>query len=58
VWLRRNKFGKLIEVTPDDAGDYRTLLLPDFILNVPILWQEDLPDIFAITERVRAMLQA
>ena len=42
--------------TPDANSFYRTPLLPDFALHVPTLWQDPLPDIFAVIDMVRAML--
>jgi len=38
-------------------GDYRTPLLPDFALNVPTLWQEQLPDAGEIVTMVDTMMQ-
>jgi Uma2 family endonuclease len=40
---------------PDADGYYHTPRLPHLALHVPTLWQETLPDIFAIGEAVRAM---
>lgn len=42
---------------PDADGYYRTPRLPHLALHVPTLWQEKLPDIFAIGEAVRAMVK-
>jgi Uma2 family endonuclease len=44
-------------VRPDSDGYYRTPRLPHLALHVPTLWQEKLPDIFAIGETVRAMVE-
>ena len=40
---------------PDSNGDYITSLLPKLILNVPTLWQDQLPDFFAIGQSVQTM---
>ena len=45
-------------VIPLDAdGHYITSLLPHFKLHVATLWQTPLPDIFAVTDAVKAMFQ-
>jgi Uma2 family endonuclease len=38
-------------------GNYRTPLLPELVLNVPTLWQDELPNILETLEAVKAMLQ-
>lgn len=43
-------------VTLTPTGDYRTDLLPKFVLNVPTLWQPELPDFWAIGDMVKKML--
>jgi len=43
-------------ILPDAEGNYRTPLLPQFVLHVPTLWEDTLPDLVAIVEAVRAML--
>ncbi len=43
---------------PDDAGNYRTPLLPGLALHVPTLWQEELPGILEVVRTVQAMLGA
>ena len=43
---------------PDESGYYQTPNLPNLMLHVPTLLEEELPDIFAITENVKAMLNA
>ena len=40
---------------PDTNGTYTTPLLPNLVLHVPTLWQEKLPDFFAIGQAVQAM---
>jgi len=41
---------------PDADGYYETPLLPGLRLHVPTLWQDRLPDIYQVTDAVRAML--
>lgn len=40
-----------------DEDNYRSPLLPGFILHVPTLWQDPLPDFFAIGKAVQEMLK-
>jgi Uma2 family endonuclease len=35
--------GLYAAVQPDENGEYRTSLLPEFVLSVPVFWQEQLP---------------
>lgn len=42
---------------PDSDGYYRTSLLPRFALHVPTLWQEELPDFFAVGRMVEEMFK-
>jgi hypothetical protein len=37
-------------------GSYNTPLLPSLSLNVEMLWQSPPPDIFQVTEMVRAQI--
>jgi Uma2 family endonuclease len=43
-------------VSPDADGYYETPLLPGLKLHIPTLWEEPLPDFFAIAEIVKKML--
>lgn len=36
---------------------YASPLLPDFELHIPTLWEEEMPDIMTVVERVKAMLE-
>lgn len=56
-FLRRQTTGRFATVLPDQTGHYRTPLLPGLGLHVPTLWQEPLPDFFAIGQAVQAMLE-
>ena len=51
-----NKSGQY-ELQALDENNYRTSLLPGFILHVPTLWQDPLPDFFAIGKAVQDMLK-
>jgi Uma2 family endonuclease len=42
---------------PDADGNYTTPLLPKLVLHVPTLWQDELPNYFAIGDAVKAMVQ-
>lgn len=54
---RQNDDGLYRLQTPDGDGHYQTPLLPDFVLHVPTLWTDPLPDYFAIADAVRAMVK-
>lgn len=40
---------------PDDDGVYTTPLLPRLRLHIPMLWQDELPDFFAVGTAVKIM---
>jgi hypothetical protein len=40
----------------DTHGYYQTARLPDLRLHVPTLWQQPLPDCFALARMVQAMV--
>lgn len=44
-------------VQPDEQGIYLTPLLPRLTIHVPSLWQEKLPDVVAVVEMVRGMVE-
>jgi Uma2 family endonuclease len=48
---------KYVRITPDQDGNYRTPLLPGFVLHVPTLWGDTLPDYFEIGEYIKKMLE-
>ncbi len=52
---RLNSKGTYTQVIPED-GKYTTPLLPDFVLDVSLLWQDDLPDLFTVAQMVKDML--
>ncbi len=56
-FFRLRPSGRYATIQPDDSGRYATPLLPKLALHVPTLWQDPLPDLFAIAESVRAMVQ-
>ena len=41
----------------DASGNYQTPLLPKLNVHVPTLWEEELPDIYVVTDSVRAMMK-
>jgi Uma2 family endonuclease len=43
--------------SPDEQGFYRTPRLPHLVLHIPTLWQEKLPDFFAIGQAVQEMIE-
>lgn len=55
-FYRLNAAGIYIRYSEDADGNYRTPLLPDFVLHVPTLWQPNLPDPIAVVQAVQAML--
>ena len=55
---RLNQTSVYAEINVDDTGHYRTPLLPHLALHVPTLWQDELPDFFAIGQAVQAMFEA
>ena len=55
---RRNEAGIYIEMEPDETGHYHTPLLPKLALHVPTLWQDTLPDFFAIGQAIQQMMAA
>lgn len=56
-FYRRNAEGRFIPQSPDADGNYRTPLLPGFVLHVPSLWQHELPNVFDILVMVQKMLE-
>ncbi len=56
-FCRLNPEGRYQTQALDGDGNYQTPLLPGLKLHVATLWQEPLPDFFAIGEMVRSMLE-
>jgi Uma2 family endonuclease len=56
LFYRLNSDGIYMPHLTDAEGNYRTPALPGFALHVPTLWQDPLPDFYAIGEAVKAML--
>jgi len=50
-----NSKGTYTQVIPED-GKYTTPLLPDFVLDVSLLWRDELPDLFTVAQMVKDML--
>ncbi len=55
-FFRQQESGGYLSVSSDAEGNYETARLPRFVLNVPTLWQDQLPDITQIMEAVQTML--
>jgi len=53
--LNEEKLYKLQSL--DEDQNYRTPLLPELVLHIPTLWQEEPPDVEAVREAVLKMLQ-
>lgn len=56
LFYRLNADGVYIPQPQDEDGNYRTPLLPGFVLHVATLWQDELPDPSEIGDAVKAML--
>ena len=57
LFYRLNEAGVFVRHTEDTDGNYRTPLLPRFVLNVPTLWRDKLPGPAATARSVAAMLK-
>ncbi|MEQ8674025.1 MAG: Uma2 family endonuclease [Aggregatilineales bacterium] len=55
-FLRLNESGSFIAQHTDADGNYHTPLLPGFVLHVPTLWEDDLPDAVQVVDLVKVML--
>jgi Uma2 family endonuclease len=55
LFYRLNEAGRYTAGAVDADGRYRTPMLPDFSLEVGILWSEPLPDIVAIVDQARKL---
>jgi Uma2 family endonuclease len=49
--------GLYAHIAPDADGNYESPLLPKLKIHIPILWQEKLPDLYAVGETVKAMFE-
>jgi Uma2 family endonuclease len=56
-FYRLDKNGIYRPFYPDDDGHYQTPNLPKLMLHVPMFWQEELPDFFAIGRAVQTMFK-
>jgi Uma2 family endonuclease len=56
LFYRLNDEQLYVPYTLDRNGNYSTPALPGLIFHVPTLWTDPLPNIFEITESVKAML--
>ncbi len=55
TFYRLDSAGSYQHIALDSENNYRTPLLAKFYLPVTVLWQEELPDYFAIGDMVKAM---
>src|SRR5262249_19018066 len=55
-FFRLNEEGLYGRFSEDGQVNYQTPLLPGLVLNVPTLWQPNLPGPLAIAQAVQAML--
>ncbi len=55
-FYRLNDNGVYISIKLDENNNYRSPQLPDFVLHVPTLWQEQLPTNMEILETVKEMI--
>jgi Uma2 family endonuclease len=57
LFYRLNAEGVYVPQYADVDGNYQTPILPDLMLHVPTLWQEQLPDLYAVAQAVQAMVK-
>lgn len=57
LFYRLNDQGEYVAARLDEDDNFHSTALANFVLNVPSLWQDSLPDFFAIGEAVKAMLR-
>ena len=57
LFYRLNADGLYEPQRPDKDGNYQTPILPNFMLHVPTLWQDPLPDFVIIGKAVQDMLK-
>ncbi len=56
-FYRLNEEGVYLPQELDEAGKYKTSQIQGMVLDVPILWQQKLPNPIEVLESVREMLQ-
>jgi Uma2 family endonuclease len=56
-FYRLNSEGRYVRQELDDQGNYHTPALPGLVLNVPLLWEDNLPGPGATAQAVREMLE-
>jgi Uma2 family endonuclease len=56
-FYRLDENGVYAPQNEDASGNYTTPALPDLVINVPELWQEELPGPIAITRKVEEMFK-
>ncbi len=55
-FYRLNEAGRYIRQSEDEAGNYRTPVLPGLVLHIQALWQDDYPGPLATAKAVATML--
>lgn len=55
LFYRLNETNRFIAAPLDPAGQYTTPLLPGLTLSVPVLWRDELPDVYEVGGMVRRM---
>ncbi len=55
-FYRLNDVRRYVDHSVDEQGNYRTPLLPHFVIHVPTLWSDTLPEVDEIMDAVKTML--
>ena len=56
LFYRLNEKSRYERIETDENDHYTTPILPDFVLHVPTLWREELPNILEIVEAMQNLL--
>jgi Uma2 family endonuclease len=57
LFYRRNDQGVFQRYNEDTEGNYATALLPQFVLHIPTLWRDPLPNVVEVAEMVKKMIE-
>ncbi|MBC7870628.1 MAG: Uma2 family endonuclease, partial [Chitinophagaceae bacterium] len=58
LFYRLDQHGVYTSQITDEAGNYHSPRLPKFKVNVPVLWEDELPNFFAIASTIQGMLKS
>ncbi len=58
LFYRMDENGVYISHLTDENGEYRSPRLPKFKINVSVLWEDELPNFFAIASAIQEMLKS